>query len=350
MTDLYRQLQTLVGEGAGVAVATIIRTAGSVPREVGAKMIISADGRNAGTVGGGCGEAAVMRAALDVIASRQATIVRVDLTDDVQLKADGVCGGILDVLVEPWPPAGESPTHAAAILEQIIAGGEPQALLTRLPPASTAHVLLSSSAGASGDAPADVIEPARALLAQRRCGIVTAPAGEWFVEVSRATPKLVIVGAGHIAAPLAQMAGVLGWRVVVIDDRPSFANAQRFPTAEIRCGSYDVTLRQMPIDADTYIVIVTRGHQHDVESLLAVLDSPAAYIGMIGSRRRVNGVFDLLEHDEGIAPSKLARVHAPIGLDIEAVTPAEIAVSILAEIVKVYRGGRAESMSDYRRR
>jgi len=342
--SIYSELQAFLADGGSVAVATIVHTAGSVPREIGAKMLIRADGRTAGTIGGGCGEAEVMRAALDVIQQGGAALVRVDLTNEVALESDGICGGTLDVLVEAWPPAGEEPAQWSARLDALIAAahsGRDVALLSPLPPALGRHVLLYADGDASGELPGGVAAAAVERLASRRSGLVR-PAGiegpAWFVEVQRARPTLLIAGGGHIAVPLAQMAALLDFRVVVLDDRPSFANQARFPMADqVICGLFEPTLRQFPIDGDTYVVIITRGHQHDVECLLAVLDTPAAYIGMIGSRRRVRGVFELLERERGIEPARLRRVRSPIGLAIGAVTPAEIAVSILAEVVAVYR-------------
>ena len=168
-----------------------------------------------------------------------------------------------------------------------------------------------------------------------------------FVEVQRRPPTLLVVGAGHVALPLAQLGKMIDFEVVVLDDRPSFANKQRFPMADqVLAQPFQETLRQWPIDRDTYIVLVTRGHSHDVECLLEVIDSPARYIGVIGSKRRIRAVFELLEREQGIDPAKLDRVFAPIGLDIGSENPAEIGIGIIAEIIKVYRGGRATSLSD----
>jgi xanthine dehydrogenase accessory factor len=186
-------------------------------------------------------------------------------------------------------------------------------------------------------------------LNQRRPQLLSYADGqvELFVEVQRRPPTLVIVGAGHIAQPLAVLGKLINFEVVVIDDRPQYANAERFPQADrVIVAPFRPTLHNWPVDADTYIVLVTRGHSFDVESLLEVLDSPARYIGMIGSKRRIRAVFELLEREQGIPREKFERVYAPIGLDIGAESPAEIAVCIIAEIVKVYRGGRAASLSD----
>jgi xanthine dehydrogenase accessory factor len=200
-----------------------------------------------------------------------------------------------------------------------------------------------------GTLEACALADAAEVLAQRRPHMLTYEKGqlELFVEVQRRPPTLMIVGAGHVAQPLAALGKLIGFEVVVIDDRPQYANIERFPQADrVIAASFRPTLRNWPIDADTFIVLVTRGHSYDVESLLEVLDSPARYIGMIGSKRRVRAVFDLLAEEQGIPREKFDRVYAPIGLDIGAETPAEIAVCIIAEIIKVYRGGRAESLSD----
>ena len=365
MSEFYRQLREIVADGATVALATIIRVAGSTPREVGGKMLIHPEGRHVGTVGGGCGEAEVMRAALDVLQDRCPVIIHVDLTGDVTLESNGVCGGVMEVLVEPWPPAGEEESDWAKLLDALAEdppAGQSLGLLTSLPPGPARHALLDGEGRLiAGRAPAEIFAAAGKMLRNRQSSILpqvphALPARRdtglpaWFLEVQRAAPTLLIVGAGHIAVPLAKMAALLDFRVVVLDDRPSFVNRERFPdAAQLICQRFEPALKEFPIDPDTYIVIVTRGHQHDVASLLAVIDSPAAYIGMIGSRRRVAGVFRLLERELGLAPEKLRRVYSPIGLEIGAVTPAEIALAIMAEVINVYRHGRAPSSSDYRR-
>jgi xanthine dehydrogenase accessory factor len=146
--------------------------------------------------------------------------------------------------------------------------------------------------------------------------------------------------------PLAQIASLCDFAVTVLDDRPSFASPDRFPTAQkVIAAPLAETVAELPLDQDSFVVLVTRGHSHDVECLLEVLDRPVAYIGMIGSRRRVRAVFELLATEMGIDRAKFARVHAPIGLDIAARTPGEIAVSIMAEIVSVLRGGSAGSLA-----
>ncbi len=166
-----------------------------------------------------------------------------------------------------------------------------------------------------------------------------------FFEVLERRPRLIVVGAGHIAMPLVRVGKLLDFEVIVLDDRPEYANRGRFPDAdEVLTGPYRETLASISIQSDTYIVLVTRGHVHDQACLEAVLDSDAAYIGMIGSKRRVRTTLQHLE-DAGRDAGQLDRINAPIGLDIGARTPAEIAVAVAAEIVTVRRGGQARSLT-----
>ncbi len=173
-----------------------------------------------------------------------------------------------------------------------------------------------------------------------------------FVEVQARPPHLIIAGAGHIAIPLASIAKTCDFLVTVIDDRPQYAHESRFPTADrVVAGPFRPTLVDLrqdkdAFDSDTYIVLVTRGHQHDIDCLLEVLDDPVAYLGMIGSQRRIRAVFELLEKEQMIPASKFDRVKAPIGIDIGAITPAEIAVCIMAEIICVLRDGPLPGLSE----
>ena len=169
-----------------------------------------------------------------------------------------------------------------------------------------------------------------------------------FFEVMLAPPKLIVVGAGHIAVPLVQIAKVLDFHVTVIDDRLLYANRERFPAAdEVLVGDMARTLKEMTISPSCYIVLITRGHKYDEPCLREILHSKAKYIGMIGSRRRIKACFQRFRDEEKIAEEVIERVYAPIGLDIATETPAEIALSILAEVVKVRRGGKAASLSGH---
>ena len=171
---------------------------------------------------------------------------------------------------------------------------------------------------------------------------------EVFFEVMPAPPKLIVVGAGHIALPLVKIAKVLDFHVTVIDDRLLYANRERFPDAdEVLVGDMAGMLKEMKITSSCYIVLITRGHKYDEPCLREIIHGQAKYIGMIGSRRRIKACFQRFRDEEKIAEEVIERVYAPIGLDIATETPAEIALSILGEIIKVRRGGQAASLSDH---
>ena len=169
------------------------------------------------------------------------------------------------------------------------------------------------------------------------------------LELHEPPATLVIVGGGHIGKALATIGDLCGFSVVVIDDRPDYANQERFPEAgRVVCGDFAEVLRELPIDSNTYVVTVTRGHKHDEESLRQVVGTPAAYVGMIGSKRRVGAVLQHLV-GEGLDPEAVRRVHTPIGLDIGAETPEEIAVAIMAEVLQVRRGGSGRPMREVKK-
>jgi len=367
MENIYAELTRMLEAGETVAVATIVDVRGSVPREVGAKMIIHPLGRHVGTVGGGCGEADVLRTALDVLQTGEPATVHVDLTEDISMQALGVCGGIMDVFVERvasdvQAEIGMLPGMLAALRESML-DREPVALATVVSrtsgspavgrPGQQAVIWLDREPLGSlelGAMEAQAIEDARAVLRGRQHKLLKYEEASVFVEVQRRAPEMIIVGGGHIALPLAQLASMCDFSVTVLDDRPSFVTAERFPTARQRLsGPLRETVAGLPMDQDTYVVLVTRGHSHDVECLLEVLDRPVSYIGMIGSQRRVDAVFQLLVDEMSIDPLKLDRVYAPIGIAIGARTPAEIAVCIMAEVINVLRNGPATSISERRR-
>lgn len=368
---LYMDLARRLREGQPVAMATLVRAWGSTPREVGAKMLVDPQGRIAGTIGGGCGEAEVWQETRDVLAGGPPRTVHVDLTEDIESDSGKVCGGRFDVLVEGLDPAG----GALALADAIARGSEPDrelALMVVLgptgPPAwkdpSTpppegkvptglrlALVEPGGLVGTLGTAEADrqICGLARQALRKQAPSVVTVEVDgmphDVFVDVLAAPPELVIAGAGHIARPLCRMAALCGYRVTIVDDRPEYADPVYFPdAAEVICRSFTDTFRELDAGPRTHVVLVTRGHKHDEECLRELIGKSPAYIGMIGSRRRTKAVFTELEA-EGVDPAWLDRVHAPIGVDIAAETPEEIAVSILGELISLRRGGRAPSLS-----
>jgi xanthine dehydrogenase accessory factor len=359
--EFYASLKRSLETEPHVAVATIVRTRGSSPREVGARMLVRPDGATDGTVGGGCGEAEVWRTALEVMADQQPRIVVVDLTNDIAMTTDGVCGGIMDIFVEPWSLNGHD--VAGGVLDAV-ADRRIALTATVVDATREASVELGEKAlivdgqlrdGGFGSAQliqhtlADAETVAASGRSQVRRYPVESGEASVFFDLALPKPELIVVGAGHVAVPIAQVGRLLDFRVTVVDDRPSFANAERFPTADhIIVDAFESVVDDLEITPSTYVVLVTRGHTHDVHALRKIVRQPAAYIGMIGSRRRVFAVFKLLR-DEGVPVEDLLRVHAPIGLDIKTETPGEIAISVGAEILKARRGGGAASMSDLMR-
>jgi xanthine dehydrogenase accessory factor len=234
---------------------TIVRAQGSTPQRVGAKMLVFADGRTVGTIGGGCYENDALWKAREAIASGRSALLHYELNDDFAQENGLICGGRMDVHVDPLEP----------------------------------------------------------------------------------TPHLYIIGAGHVGFHLARAAADAGFRIHVVDDREKFASAERFPGADVAVEPIPEWLHRADIPPSAYVVVVTRGHTHDLEAMRALAARDLRYLGLIGSRAKLARIADALL-EEGMPPECLARVHSPIGLDIGAVTPAEIAISILAELIARRRG------------
>jgi xanthine dehydrogenase accessory factor len=362
---MYREVKQFLENGETLAMATIVSTLGSTPREVGAKMVVTASGEILGTVGGGCGEAEVRRQAVEVIRSRKPAMVKVELLDDIESDSPAVCGGILNIFVDPWwkDPEADICSKLSDELIKVADAGDAAVMSTVLHAegfddvASGEKALIRHGAASSGniinqELRLAVVQQAEIWLRreQSRQVALTFPGSERkaevFFEVIPAIRKIIIVGAGHLAVPLVKFAKILGFHITVLDDRVMYANRERFPDIdEVLVGDMAETLRKIEITPYTYIVLITRGHQFDEPCLRAVIHSPAKYIGMIGSKRRVKACFIRFRDEEGIPDELLKRVYAPIGLDIKAESPEEIALSIISEIVKVRRGGTAQSLA-----
>ena len=253
--DLYEEIVRLRKDGRRGAVATIVNVRGSIPSFKTAKMLVRDDGSIVGTIGGGCVEGEVWQAAREVMESEKPRTLSFDLNQDPKYDTGLVCGGTLEIFVEPI-----------------------------LPPA-----------------------------------------------------ELYIFGAGHVATSLYQVARIAGFDITIVDDREAYASRQRFPEAQnVFAEDFDKAAAKLTPSESSYIVIVTRGHRDDMRMLRWAVHTPARYIGMIGSKRKTITIFKELQA-EGLAPVLFDRGHAPIGLDIGAVTPEEIAVSITAELIAARR-------------
>lgn len=314
---IYQQLAQALKQGP-VVVATVIQVRGSVPREVGAKMIVKADGQILQTIGGGAGEAMVIQQAMTVLQTGVKQQVEIDLSGAPQRETHGICGGRMQVWLERW-----SGKAAIDLVQQILnqlQTGRSITLVTPFEPTESPYLCNESAAFVDSSA---------------------------FVETLQLPPTLLIVGAGHVGEQLAKMADLIGFQIVVQDDRPAWANRDRYPQAsQIFVESIDEAITHLSTQTQLYAALVTRGYQHDLAALQALLNREIScqYIGMIGSEKRVRQVYQAIANI-GVSPDKLRSIYAPIGLDIGALTPAEIAVSIGAELILVRRGGTGRSLS-----
>jgi xanthine dehydrogenase accessory factor len=361
---IWLEAERTLKQGKPFALATVINVRGSTPREVGAKMLVRADGQ-VGTIGGGCGEAEVYRKAqvlLEELAPSR--VAEVDLTGDFEQQEIGTCGGIMDVYIDLWSPARDLPV--AREMAEAVRDSQPLALVTLIEADEGSHeparALLRPNAESAG-LPVELPAKAVGQLAEIASSSVPAlleidsggelrstthlngKAPQLFVDPLPGAQRLIIIGAGHVGQALADLGAMLGFHVAVIDDRAAFANRERFPSAaEIIVRPFEKAIDSMKLDRNCYVVAVTRGHAFDEIALRAALKQKPGYLGMIGSKRRVRATLDRIEAD-GVERSTLEQVHAPIGLDIGAETPEEIAVSIMAEIIRERRLGVRDAAS-----
>jgi xanthine dehydrogenase accessory factor len=328
--EIHRAIVELIDGGGSLAVATVLSVDGSAPQQVGAKAAIDAAGHVWGTVGGGPVEAEIQRIAAESCRSQCPAVLAFHLDNDNAAEAGAVCGGSMRILVDPTVTRHRSCyAEAAAALQQRRRGLLRTTISKGDPPAVGVEWLPQETAEAATPFPA---VPHLALAADSEDSV------EVFIEPVLPRPLLLIAGGGHVGQALATLAVHIGFEVVVIDDRSEFADAARFPAGvEVCCGSVPEQISRHRLDNDTYVVLVTRGHRHDTEALAACVRSRPAYIGMIGSRRKVALIRQSFLQDGLATQEEFDRVFAPIGLSIGAVTVPEIAVSIAAQLIAVRR-------------
>jgi xanthine dehydrogenase accessory factor len=341
MRELLEQLTRAVETGRGVVFCRLVETRGSTPQKAGASMLVFADGSQAGTLGGGCVEAEVKRQALAVMGDAKSRVSRFQLDDDYGWDDGLICGGRMQVSIDPLASA-QARDYFAKLLHLIETGaGVAEAVVfdaetSGLPEAASylfdADSRLVAHAGGPtdrGEPPAAVREAVRSLDERPR---PSAAGGIAFLPMLPRC-RLVIVGGGHVGQAVGNLAADLDFDVWVVDDREEYVSPERFPRAERRiAGTIGDVLPNLEITPNTYCLIVTRGHNHDEEALLHLVDRGARYVGMIGSKRKIRLIYDDLLA-EGVSNEAIERVHAPVGLDIGSQTVMEIAVSITAELV-----------------
>lgn len=345
MEHIERDILELLGGGEDLVLATILTHQGSTPRAMGAQMVVRPDGRIRGTIGGGKVEADVIEAAAEVRAKAMATVRDYDLAGRAAEGMDLICGGLLSVLVEHLAVSPGARSRYQAVVEELEAGRRALsvALLPETNPSGPLkRFVVRQDGSVAGDleAAAGVVDRIASAFGQNRStGTVDLDGKRYLVEPVCSRGTVFIFGAGHVSLELARLTSRIEFRTVVLDDRSEFANRERFPMADevhVTAG-FDTALEGLPVGPDSYLVIVTRGHKHDKSVLGQALGTSAGYIGMIGSRSKRGQVYAALL-EEGFSRESLERVHCPIGLEIGAETPEEIAVSIAGELIGVRCG------------
>jgi len=349
---LYADIVRLLAERAPFALGTVVHTRGSTPQRTGARALFLPGGELLGTLGGGCMEAEARRRGLLLTGGGEPDLLDLHLDDDFGWDDGLICGGTASILLQPAPldqrdvfeavlAQREGRRRAALVLVVSGPGGSPGRYRLFRPGESAVGDLGSPQLNAAVD------ELARAALLQggeepRRASLRETAAAV-YLEPLLPRPVCLIAGAGHVGAALSHHAARVGFEVAIVDDRASLCSRERLPDADhVLMGDIVRTVREWPKTPDTYVVIVTRGHRHDAVVLREVVKAPVAYVGMIGSRRKTLTIFQELRREGLATPDELARVHAPIGLDIGAVSVEEIALCIAAELVMVRRRGAAD--------
>lgn len=347
--SVYARMAELEREGRRFAVCTVVRTVGSTPQVVGAKLLVDDLGRLTGTLGGGCVEGDAFVEAKRVIETGDASLREYELTEDLAWDTGLVCGGTMWIAIEP----GERALHLGErdLLGDVLAassGGKPVAIATllrkrgrELEPSGKLFVETDgSSHGSVGDRDAEARSAALDALRQGTARTIALDDDhELLIEPVLAKPRLVVAGGGHVGLALAQMAALLEYEVTVIDDRPEFATRERFgPGIDVIRLDMAEALRTMPMGWNTFVVIASRGHKLDAQCLREAVKRDARYVGLLGSKRKTVLIAKMLR-EEGVAEERIRAVHAPIGLDLGGRTPSEIALSVLAEMSMERHGG-----------
>ncbi len=308
--------------GKGAALATVIETWGSAPRQAGSQLAISGDGEMLGSVSGGCVEGAVITEALDALQDGKSRVLTFGVTDETAFAAGLACGGTIRVLVEPVGHGAEALSETM-LSDLVDARAAPRATAIATTQATWERRLITP-----GDDPA-----ADARFKSDRSGMEE---DGRFIAIHNPPLRLIVVGAVHIAQPLLQIARTCGYAPTLIDPRAAFGSAERFPGETILEDWPDEALAALQPDARTAIVTLTHDPKLDDPAIRVALNSPAFYLGCLGSTRTHAKRVERLTA-EGFTPDQIAKIHAPVGLDIGAKTPAEIAVSVMAQITETLR-------------
>ena len=318
-----------------LVMALILSQEGSTPRTTGTRMMIGADGYVVGTIGGGRIEASVMETAREMLHKPGAVTISYDLTSEIADAMDMVCGGKLEILIDSIAPNETNRLFFSGLL-QMLDQRQKGLMVTKLLESGVLQVrrAVLHEDGVVIGTPDFKMEIDSIPKKLRAPILIQSGDRRFFIEPVMAPGTVYLFGAGHVSLQTAILAKRVGFEVVVLDDRVEFANTSRFSDADdVRVpASFEIAFEGLEIHADSYLVILTRGHLHDKTVLQQALKTPAGYIGMIGSRKKRDAIYQALEN-EGFTAKDFQKVHCPIGLSIGAQTPEEIAVSIVAELI-----------------
>ncbi|MCU0574580.1 MAG: XdhC family protein [Syntrophobacteraceae bacterium] len=338
--NLYKEITTLLARGDNLVLASILNRSGSAPRSVGSRMVVRPDGSILGTIGGGILEARVRKLAEEVFRTGRTLVRDFTLTAEDASLMGMICGGQVRVMIHHLDASDSSQSELYRNLAAVLHSRRQAWLVTRIPreDGDSAHPecgLLEMNELLAGTLEPDLTRQVITRFGGRQPDIVEYGEKTFLVEPLGREGCVVIFGAGHISHELAPLVRRVGFRTVVCDDRAEFANRDRFPTADevLVLDSFDGVMEGLDIGEESYLVLVTRGHAYDKTVLAQALGTSACYIGMIGSRRKRDAIYEALLREE-FTRADLDRVCSPIGLDIGAETPEEIAVSIVAELIQ----------------
>jgi xanthine dehydrogenase accessory factor len=353
--DVFKSAIDILDRGEKAAMSTIISSKGSLPMSEKSKMLVTPEGQIIGTVGGGCLEADVWAEARRVMEEGKSSIQQFILTEKYAGESGLNCGGIVEILTEPLPARGREIFETILELKDTCHRGTLVTILTdhaRFPEGSRKLLLCDDGSiiGSLGDASLEafVLEEGQKILQGEQFAILDYELDDGsklrlFMEPVLPTPTVYVFGGGHVSFFVVRAAKLAGFKVKVIDDRPAFANQERFPEAdEAIVMEFDQVREAFDFGVDDYVILVTRGHQHDQHILEQIYDCHARYIGMIGSKSKISKMWQRLEA-KGIDRKYLDRVHAPIGLNIGADSPEEIAISVVAELIRERREGKVKA-------
>ena len=356
MKDVIQGVVDTLRGGRPCVLATVVRTKGSTPQKAGAMLLVKDDGSGLGTLGGGCVEGDIWFAAKEILRDGGGPEFKdYYLNEDIAARDGLVCGGTMYFYLEPLRQLDDFLPLGDEILEAYD-GGEPVSVATVVnspqhPERLGAKLLLRADGTVSGTLGTESLDEPALEISRRIAevgnteSVSTEDGTEIFVEGFTTPPTLVMVGGGHVGKATADLANFLGFRVYIVDDRPEFSNEERFTYAEQTIVTpYDHWSDHLSINVNTFVVVATRGHRYDDMALESAMRTRARYIGLLGSRRKTLMIYRRLM-EQGISKDRIREVYAPIGLNIGALTPEEIAVSIMSEVIMVRRGGDGGKMT-----